>query len=70
MTSSRERHPITGRWLAHDCEIDCLEHCAGLCGAGDEPTVRDALVRTVAKELPGIPVALHLPSDDQSGGTR
>ena len=27
------RHPITGRFLAFDCEIDCLEHCAGLCGA-------------------------------------
>lgn len=26
------RHPITGRFLAFDCEIDCQEHCAGLCG--------------------------------------
>lgn len=26
------RHPVTGRFLAFDCEIDCLEHCAGLCG--------------------------------------
>jgi hypothetical protein len=30
-----ERHPITGRFLAHDCEIDCLEHCALLCGWRD-----------------------------------
>jgi hypothetical protein len=28
------RHPITGRFLAFDCEVDCLEHCAGLCGVG------------------------------------
>ena len=27
------RHPITGRFLAFDCEVDCLDHCAGLCGA-------------------------------------
>lgn len=26
------RHPITGRWLTFDCETDCQEHCAGLCG--------------------------------------
>ncbi len=26
------RHPITGRYMAGDCERDCLEHCAGLCG--------------------------------------
>ena len=26
------RHPRTGRFLAHDCEVDCLVHCAGLCG--------------------------------------
>jgi hypothetical protein len=29
------RHPVTGRFLAYDCERDCLEHCAGLCGADD-----------------------------------
>ena len=28
------RHPITGRYMAGDCERDCLEHCAGLCGVG------------------------------------
>lgn len=28
------RHPITGRFLAFDCETDCQEHCAGLCGVG------------------------------------
>jgi hypothetical protein len=27
------RHPRTGRFLAHDCEVDCLAYCAGLCGA-------------------------------------
>jgi hypothetical protein len=27
------RHPVTGRFLAFDCEIDCQDHCAGLCGA-------------------------------------
>lgn len=27
-----DRHPVTGRFLAYDCEIDCQEHCAGLCG--------------------------------------
>jgi hypothetical protein len=27
------RHPRTGRFLAHDCEVDCLVHCAGLCGS-------------------------------------
>jgi hypothetical protein len=27
-----DRHPITGRFMAHDCERDCLKHCAGLCG--------------------------------------
>ena len=25
------RHPVTGRFLAFDCEIDCQKHCAGLC---------------------------------------
>jgi hypothetical protein len=25
------RHPRTGRFLAFDCEIDCQQHCAGLC---------------------------------------
>jgi hypothetical protein len=28
----RARHPITGRFLAFDCETDCLQHRAGLCG--------------------------------------
>jgi hypothetical protein len=43
----RSRHRVTGRFLAFDCEVDCLEHCAGLCGAfndGDEwawPSLRD-----------------------------
>jgi len=32
--SRQARHPITGRFLAYDCERDCLEHCAGLCGVG------------------------------------
>jgi hypothetical protein len=34
MTGSEERfrHPITGWYMAGDCERDCLEHCAGLCG--------------------------------------
>ena len=27
-----QRHPYTGRFLAHDCEVDCLTVCAGLCG--------------------------------------
>lgn len=27
------RHPVTGRFMAGDCEQDCLEHCADLCGA-------------------------------------
>jgi hypothetical protein len=27
------RHPVTGRFMAGDCERDCLEHCAGPCGA-------------------------------------
>lgn len=26
------KHPVTGRFMAGDCERDCLEHCAGLCG--------------------------------------
>ena len=26
------RHPHTGRFLAFDCEKDCLTRCAGLCG--------------------------------------
>lgn len=32
--TDRARHPKTGRFLAYDCEIDCQEHCAGLCGDG------------------------------------
>jgi hypothetical protein len=28
------RHPVTGRFLAFDCERDCLDYCAGLCGVG------------------------------------
>jgi hypothetical protein len=32
MTVDWPRHPTTGRWLAFDCETDCLERCAGLCG--------------------------------------
>ena len=28
-----DRHPITGRFLAHDCEVDCQAHCALLCGS-------------------------------------
>lgn len=28
----RERHPVTGRFLAHDCEVDCLVACTGECG--------------------------------------
>jgi hypothetical protein len=36
--AGRPRHPVTGRFLAHDCEVDCLDHCAGLCGAQSEPT--------------------------------
>ena len=31
------RHPVTGRFMAGDCERDCLEHCAGLCGAVVNP---------------------------------
>jgi hypothetical protein len=27
------RHKVTGRFMAGDCERDCLEHCAGLCGS-------------------------------------
>jgi hypothetical protein len=39
---SPDRHPITGRFLAHDCEIDCQDHCAGLCGWVDQdPGERD-----------------------------
>ena len=26
------RHPVTGRYMAGDCERDCLTACAGLCG--------------------------------------
>lgn len=34
----RARHPVTGRWLAYDCETDCLTACAGLCeGSGLAP---------------------------------
>jgi hypothetical protein len=32
-TEERLRHPVTGRYMSGDCERDCLEHCAGLCGA-------------------------------------
>lgn len=31
--SERMRHHVTGRFMAGDCEKDCIEHCAGLCGA-------------------------------------
>jgi hypothetical protein len=27
-----DRHPRTGRFMAGDCERDCLDHCAGPCG--------------------------------------
>lgn len=41
-----DRHPTTGRFLAYDCEVDCLQRCAGLCGnmafeEDDEPEVAD-----------------------------
>lgn len=32
MNEPQPRHPITGRYLAFDCETDCQDHCAGLCG--------------------------------------
>lgn len=35
------RHPVTGRFMAGDCERDCLEHCAGLCGASTLPDKED-----------------------------
>ena len=28
-----DRHPITGRFLAFDCEVDCQTACWGACGA-------------------------------------
>lgn len=40
-TDSRMRHPITGRFMAGDCERDCLEHCAGICGADGPRNVSD-----------------------------
>ena len=27
-----DRHQFTGRFLAYNCEVDCLRVCAGLCG--------------------------------------
>ena len=30
-----DRHPTTGRWLAHDCETDCQTDCARLCTGPD-----------------------------------
>jgi hypothetical protein len=30
------RHPVTGRFMSGDCERDCEEHCAGLCGNWNE----------------------------------
>ena len=39
--SEQSRHPITGRFLAFDCEVDCQEHCAGLCGWFFEELVGD-----------------------------
>jgi hypothetical protein len=35
------RHPITGRFMSGDCERDCLEHCAGPCGAFTEDVESD-----------------------------
>lgn len=32
-TAGQLRHPVTGRFLAGDCERDCQERCAGFCGA-------------------------------------
>lgn len=34
------RHPVTGRFMAGDCERDCIEHCAGLCGVSEPAPVR------------------------------
>lgn len=34
------RHPVTGRFMAGDYEIDCIEHCAGPCGVGDLVAIR------------------------------
>ena len=31
-----DRHPTTGRFLAYDCEVDCVTACWGACGADDE----------------------------------
>jgi hypothetical protein len=36
-TAAPARHPVTGRFLAFDCEVDCLSACAGLCGAAPSP---------------------------------
>ena len=30
--AEQPRHPITGRFMAFDCEVDCQKYCAGLCG--------------------------------------
>jgi hypothetical protein len=56
LMADRDRHPVTGRFLAYDCEIDCLEHCAGLCGAWSDPDEEDAeLIEALADSLPASP---------------
>lgn len=35
-TRHQARHPVTGRFLAYDCEIDCQQHCARLCGVWED----------------------------------
>jgi hypothetical protein len=34
--AERLRHPVTGRFMAGDCERDCQKHCAGICGVSTE----------------------------------
>jgi hypothetical protein len=36
------RHPVTGRFMAGDCERDCQQHCAGLWGACAPDEVNEA----------------------------
>jgi hypothetical protein len=48
----RDRHPVTGRFLAHDCEIDCQEHCAGLCGSSLDPDHEPVIYKVVAASDP------------------
>jgi hypothetical protein len=41
LTQERLHHPATGRFMAGDCERDCLERCAGLCGVDSlAPVIR------------------------------